>query len=148
MYVNRFNGRIRFNLNINVFYYTLINKNSLIFEASQGVVDICLDLFGTHSLSDLGEDAEHTFGIFNLAVALLLHLFDDLLLFLDIHHDTLENERVFKTISGQSSSEISVPPRIKGYTNSHKNEVFKHYFSEIVLITVQRYPDAVFQGCE
>ena len=84
---------------IDVINDTLINKNLLIFEASEGIVDVCLHLFGTHSLSDLGEDTEHTFGVFDLAVALLLHLLDDLLLFFDVHHASSRIERVYNSIA-------------------------------------------------
>ena len=65
----------------------MLNSVLIVLKASEGVVDVCLDLIGTHAFGDLRKDTEHTFGVFDLAVALLLHLLDDLLLFLDVHHD-------------------------------------------------------------
>ena len=80
-------------------FFDCLNNDSVVLEASEGVVDVRLDLLGTHTLSDLGEDTEHAFGILHLAVALLLHLLDDLLLFFDVHHVMSKNEQIFNGIA-------------------------------------------------
>ena len=80
-------------------FFDCLNNDSVVLEASEGIVDVRLDLLGTHTLSDLGEDTEHAFGILHLAVALLLHLLDDLLLFFDVHHASSRIERVYNSIA-------------------------------------------------
>ena len=80
-------------------FFDSINDYSVVLEASEGVVDVSLDLLGAHPLSDFGEDTEHAFCVFDLAVAFLLHLLDDFLFFLDVHHGISKNEQIFNGIA-------------------------------------------------